>query len=206
MSLMPEPVPAADETVAANAAQTAPQTPPETAAAPTQGTAEADLAWSGGDDDRAEPAPERQSWVATWRKAGALLLGGLALGAAIVLGFWLLEPKTTGPQPPPQASHTPTSASPSTSAAPPSIASTPEQDNKYVQDLNDRGISFANPEAAIYNGKLVCEDVRQGMTVPQIVDAFRASNPGLGADAQGYVAISIRTYCPQNANLVSGIS
>ena len=94
-------------------------------------------------------------------------------------------------------------ATPSASAAAPSsIASTPDQDNKYVQDLNDHGISFANPEAAVYNGKVVCDDIGKGMTVPQIIAAFRSSNPGLDADT--YVTISVRAYCPQNGNLVGG--
>jgi len=72
-----------------------------------------------------------------------------------------------------------------------------------VQALKDRGISFANPGAAIYNGKLVCDDIRLGMTVPQIIAAFRTSNPALGGDANNYVAISVHAYCPQNGNLVS---
>jgi roadblock/LC7 domain-containing protein len=42
------------------------------------------------------------------------------------------------------------------------------------------------------------------MTVPQMVAAFRASNPALGGDADNYVAISVHAYCPQNGNLVSG--
>jgi hypothetical protein len=203
IALMAEPVPAADETAAVNAAETAGLPNPAAAAA-------GELAWSrDGDDVRAPPVADRQSWLATWRKAGALLLGGLVLAGAIVLGFWGLGPETKGPQPPPDAARTPaTGASPAPTApsatAPPSIASTPEQDNKYVQALNDHGISFANPEAAIYNGKMVCDDIRQGMTVPQIVDAFRASNPALGADADAYVAISVHAYCPQNGGLVSG--
>lgn len=212
MTLMVEPVPAADETLAVNAAK--PAAVPDPAGPPA-----GDLAWSrdGDDDDRARPSADRQSWPATWRKAAALLLGGVVLAGAIVLGFWLLGPQTKGAQAPPDAPRAP-AAGPSSSAptasgtaappasAPPSIVSTPEQDNKYVQDLNNRGISFANPEAAIYNGKMVCDDIRQGMTVPQIVDAFRASNPALGADAAAYVAISVRAYCPQSGNLVSGIS
>lgn len=119
----------------------------------------------------------------------------------------MLTPDTKGQQPPPTGATSvptaPTTAS-SPSAAPPSIASTPDQDNKYIQALNDRGISFANPEAAVYNGKMVCDDIRQGMTVPQIVAAFRASNPALAGDADAYVAISVHAYCPQNGNLVSG--
>ena len=46
--------------------------------------------------------------------------------------------------------------------------------------------------------------VRQGMTVPQIVAAFRASNPALASDADTYVTISVHAYCPQNGNLVGG--
>ncbi|BBX65949.1 hypothetical protein MSAS_51230 [Mycobacterium saskatchewanense] len=204
---MAEPVPASDETAAVNASETVAVPNP---ASPGSGG----LAWSRDDDEESPPQPavERESWVTTWRKAGALLLGGLVLAGAIVVGFWVLSPDNKGSQAPPSASPTPTAgasptatASPS-AASPSSIPSTPEQDNKYVQTLNDRGISFANPEAAIYNGKMVCADIRQGMTVPQIVDAFRASNPALGADADAYVAISVRAYCPQNGNLVSGVS
>ena len=82
--------------------------------------------------------------------------------------------------------------------------STPDQDNKYIQALNDRGISFANPDAAIANGKLVCSDIGRGVSVPQITAAFRASNPGLADSANTYVTISVQTYCPQNNNLVGG--
>ncbi len=203
IALMSEPVRAGDETVAVNAA--------ETAAVPNTPGA-GDRAWSRDDEDApAESAPDRESWSATWRKAGALLLGGLALAVAIVVGFWVLRPSTNSSQPaaPGTASDAPSAArgtAPPSTTAPPSIASTAEQDNKYVQTLNDRGISFANPEAAVYNGKMVCTYISQGMSVPQVIDAFRASNPALGADADAYVAISVRAYCPQNANLVSGVS
>jgi hypothetical protein len=201
MGFMAEPVPAADET-AVDTAQTAAVSNPAAAV---------NLAWSR-DVDHDVPtrqAAGRQSWPATWRKAAALLVGGLVLAGAIVAGFWVSGPDNKGSQPGPGAPGTPmASGSPAPTAtgatAPPSIASTPEQDNKYVQSLNARGISFANPEAAIHNGKTVCQDIRQGMTVPQVVDAFRASNPALGADADTYVAISIRAYCPQNGGLVSG--
>ncbi len=205
MALMAEPVPAADETVALNGGETvaAPQS-----AAPDAG----DLAWSGDDGDgiQNEPTAERQSWRATWRKAGALLMGGLALAGAIVLAFWVLSPGIKAVQPSPTASPPPASTAPATAAAPtavpPSIVSTPDQDNKYVKALNDRGISFANPDAAIYNGKMVCDNITRGMTVPQIVAAFRTSNPALAGDADAYVAISVHAYCPQNNGLVSGSS
>ena len=203
MTLMAEPVPGADETVTLNGGEAV--AVPNSA--PNGGV---DRAWSREDDFEREPAAGRQSWRATWRKAAALFIGGLALAGAIVLAFWVLTPETKTAQPPtaPKDGATPAPSASATasapSAAPPSIASTPDQDSKYIQALNDRGISFANPEAAIYNGKMVCDDIRQGLTVPQIVAAFRASNPALGSDADTYVAISVHAYCPQDGNLVGG--
>ncbi len=196
MAVMAEPSPAGDETFALNRA--------ETVAVPNDATADAADRTSPRDYDDAggEPAGDRPSWSATWRKAGALLVGGLALAGAIILAFWLLSPSPKGPRPAaPNAGTAPAPTSPATSTAP-SIASTPDQDNKYVQDLNDHGISFANTEAAISNGKMVCDDIGRGVSVPQIVNAFHASNPGLDADT--YVSISVHAYCPQNANLVGG--
>jgi Protein of unknown function (DUF732) len=200
MTVMAEPSPAADETFGLNRA--------ETVAVPNHAASdEADRTSARDYDDaaRAEPPADRQSWSATWRKAGALLMGGLGLAGAIVLVFWLFSPSAKGPQPAAPKPSSTTPAAPTASASGPSaIVSTPDQDNKYVQDLNDHGISFANPEAAIHNGKVVCDDIRQGMTVSQIVGSFRTSNPGLDADT--YVTISVRAYCPQNANLLGPAS
>jgi hypothetical protein len=199
---MAEPSPAADETFGLNRA--------ETVAVPDHAASDEGDRTSARDyDDVAESRPaERQTWSATWRKAGALLMGGLALAAAIVLAFWLLSPQTkdqpTAPPTPKGGATAAPTVTPSAGAVPSSIASTPDQDNRYIQTLNDHGISFANPEAAVYNGKTVCDDIRQGMTVPQIVGAFRASNPALAGDADTYVAISVHAYCPQNDNLVGG--
>jgi hypothetical protein len=199
MTLMAEPGPAADETFALNRAETV-AVPNHAASDEGDRTSSRDY-----DDDgvTSKLAADRQSWSATWRKAAALLLGGLALAAAIVLAFWLSGPHTKGSQPP-IATPAPTATHSAPTAAPSSIVSTPDQDNQYVQALNDHGISFANPEAAVYNGKTVCDDIRQGMTVPQIVAAFRASNPALAGDADTYVTISVHAYCPQNGNLVGG--
>ena len=146
-----------------------------------------------------------QSWRATWRIAGALVVAGLVLAGAIVAGRWALttshSPTNTANPPAPT-----TSAAPSaTATAPSSIASTPDQDDKYIQALNDKGISFANPGAAIYNGKTVCQNIGQGMTVQEVVAAFRASSPAFSANADDFVAISVRAYCPQHGNLVARV-
>jgi Protein of unknown function (DUF732) len=186
----------------------------KTAAVPNSTPTDAvELAWSDNSDRRAdvpdediphEPAAARQSWRATWRIAGLLVVAGLVLAGAIVVGRWAL----TTSQSPTNAANPPAptkSVAPSTAAAAPSsIASTPDQDDKYIQALNDKGISFANPGAAIYNGKTVCQNIGQGMTVQEVVAAFRASSPAFSANANDFVAISVRAYCPQHSNLVAG--
>jgi hypothetical protein len=208
MTLMVEPDRAADETVAQDVGKTV-------AVPNSTSTDGVELAWSNnsersvdgdvpGEGVPNEPAAVRQSWRATWRIAGLLVLAGLALAGAIVLGRWVL----TTPQSPAKAANPPAptaSAPPSAPAAgPSSIASTPDQDDKYIQALNDKGISFANPGAAIYNGKTVCQNIGQGMTVQEVVAAFRASSPAFSDNANDFVAISVRAYCPQHGNLVAG--
>ncbi len=116
------------------------------------------------------------------------------------MGGWALashseSKQATATSPPPTATST-------TAAAPSSITSTPDQDSKYLQALQDRGIVFANPDAAVYNGKTVCQNIGQGMSVPQVVAAFRASSPAFSDNADHFVAISVRSYCPQNSNLL----
>ena len=213
MALMAEPVPASEETAALDGGETAavPNSAPTDAVHTAWSRNEApedsqDYQGDGRDDYRdddyegrpdAASAPAVQSWGTTWGRAAALLLLGLGVATLIVVAGWAL---TTAKSPHPGAEPSPqgtTAASTGTSApAPTTIASTPEQDSSYIRALNDRGITFANPDAAVYNGKLVCMNFRRGMTVDQIVAAFRASNPALSSNAEDYVAISMRTYCP----------
>ena len=174
-----------------------------------------ELAWSDnpGRAGTRRPSPDvttasaavGQSWRATWRIAGALVAAGLVVAGAIVVGRWALttppSPTNAATPPAPTKSAAPPTA---TATAPSSIASTPDQDDKYIQALNGKGISFANPGAAIYNGKTVCQNIGQGMTVQEVAAAFRASSPAFSANANDFVAISVRAYCPQNSNLVVG--
>jgi hypothetical protein len=204
MALMAEPVRGGDETVAQDVGRTVGVPNPT----PTHAV---ELAWSGNtgadiqDDDgdiHSEPAAVRQSWRATWRIAAALVAAGLVLAGAIVVGHWVLTGKKS---PTKAAAPAPATTAPATAAsagAPTTIASTHDQDNSYIQALNNKGISFANPEAAVHNGKTVCQNIGQGMTVQQVVAEFRTSSPAFSDNANDFVAISIHAYCPQNDRLV----
>jgi Protein of unknown function (DUF732) len=215
IALMAEPGRAAHET----GAETVAQDVGKTAAVPNSTPTDAvELAWSDnsdrndgadgpGEDIPNEPTAVRQSWRATWRIAGALVVAGLVLAGAIVVGRWALtttQSPTKAAKPPAPTASAPPAPPLATATAPSSIASTPDQDDKYIQALNDKGISFANPGAAIYNGKTVCQNIGQGMTVQEVVAAFRASSPAFSANANDFVAISVRAYCPQHSNLVAG--
>jgi Protein of unknown function (DUF732) len=180
----------------------------------TRPTDKVELAWSSGDDfgkddlgddvqeEESQEAATGQSWSATLRIAGLLVAAGLVLAGAIVLGRWLLAPGSSPTKAAPsQAPTTLTSAEPANSATagptPTSITSTPDQDKRYIQSLNNKGITFSNPETAVANGKMVCNDLGRGVTRQAEADAFRQSNPDLAGKADDYIDVSIQAYCPQ---------
>jgi hypothetical protein len=183
----------------------------------TRPTDKVELAWSSGDDFRDDVGEDLQqqepqdtatgqSWSATLRIAGLLVVAGLVLAGAIVLGRWLLAPASSPPKAAPsQAPATLTSPEPATSATagptPTSIPSTPGQDDRYIQSLNDKGITFDKRENAIVNGKQICQDLSKGVPKSEEVEAFRKQvqqgNASLAARAAEYVDISIQAYCPQ---------
>ncbi|WP_421841338.1 DUF732 domain-containing protein [Mycobacterium sp.] len=166
-------------------------------------------------EDGIADEPGHQSWRSTWGSAVALLMVGVGLAGMIVVAHWALAkskpaPAATRPAAPASApaptegTMTPPSAwtTSEPAVAPPSISSTPDQDSKYIHDLNEQGISFSDSEAAIHNGKIVCQNISRGMTVQQVVAEFRASSPAFSHAAHDYVAISVHTYCPQHDELV----
>ncbi|OBF81195.1 hypothetical protein A5791_06000 [Mycobacterium sp. 852002-51163_SCH5372311] len=179
----------------------------------TRPTDKVELAWSSGDDfgkddlgddfqEEPQEAATGQSWSATLRIAGLLVAAGLVLAGAIVLGRWLLAPGSSPTKAAPSSAPTTlTSAEPANSATagptPTSITSNPDQDKRYIQSLNNKGITFSNPETAIANGKMVCNDLSRGVTRQAEADAFRQSNPDLASKADDYIDVSIQAYCPQ---------
>jgi len=162
----------------------------------TRPTDKVELAWSTGNDygnelgndaaddfheEEPQDADTSQSWSATLRIAGLLVVAGLVLSGAILLGRWLLAPASSPTNAAPsQAPTTLTSAEPAsaTTGPPAAISSTPDQDNKFLNTLKANGIPITNidPVQIIAAGKVVCQHLAAGWTVPQTVDDFRQTN------------------------------
>jgi hypothetical protein len=192
-----------------------------TAVPNTRPTDKVELAWSTGDDlgsddlgsddlgagdipdQKRKATDNRQSWGATLRIASLLVAGCLVLAGAIVLGRWALTSEKPNTNAASQSSAKATASS-RTSAAPASITSTPGQDKKFIQSLNDQGISFRDPDKAISSGKQICQDLLyKGVKRADEVEAFRAAqreDPGsaeLANRSDDFVNASIKAYCPQ---------
>lgn len=196
----------------------------ETAAVPNSANTESvNLAWSRGNDvpdvaqmtaDNARSVPDNQdgssdadegdqTWTTAWTRAAALLLVCLALAAVIVVAGWIMHTDKSSEQAAAPASTTAAPVTTSAAAASTTVSSTPDQDSRYIAALNEKGIEFANPKDAVFNGKTVCQNLGLGMTVQQIVVQFQSSSPAFSVHADDFVAISVRAYCPQYNKLVA---
>lgn len=157
---------------------------------------------------RENPTPDDvdvdQSWTTAWTRAATVLLICLALAVVIVVAGWLMHENNTSGK---AAEPARTTNAPVTTTAPATttVSSTADQDSRYIAALNDKGIQFANPEAAVFNGKTVCQNIGQGMTVQEVIAQFRSSSPDFAVHAEDFVAISVRAYCPQYSKLVAAI-
>lgn len=144
-----------------------------------------------------------QPWGLAWSRAAAVLLVCLGVAVVILVANYALRPNTaeSGPD---TAAPVPSSARAATTTT---IASTPDQDERYIAALTDHGLEFRNPQDVIVgNGKAVCQSFAANQTAQQIVDQFKSVNPKLAEHANDFVAISVRTYCPEYNVLVAGLA
>jgi Protein of unknown function (DUF732) len=187
----------------------------QTSAVPnTRPTDKVELAWStgdvpGGDDLADHDVPEKepqsavvgQSWGATVRIASLLVAGCLVLAGAIVFGRWALTSDKSPTQAPPAPSATSAPSASAAGVAPSPSISPQDQDNKFIQILNAKGITGLDPAQTIGYGRQICQDLGRGATVGDETEAFRKANevknPTLAAQAGDFVNASIQVYCPQ---------
>jgi Protein of unknown function (DUF732) len=70
-------------------------------------------------------------------------------------------------------------------------------DDTFLATLHAAGISYPDPERAIAAGKWVCNAVRVGNPMADVVKTVQTENPGLhGDNAARFTAIAANVYCP----------
>ncbi|HTX95941.1 MAG TPA: DUF732 domain-containing protein [Mycobacterium sp.] len=73
-----------------------------------------------------------------------------------------------------------------------------DNDQDFLTDLGDAGITYENPGNAITTGKAVCDLLDDGQSSAQIVTQLRNQNPAFqGAGAAKFTFLSAAHYCPK---------
>lgn len=73
-----------------------------------------------------------------------------------------------------------------------------DNDQDFLTDLRDAGITYQNPGNAITIGKSVCELLDGGQSSADIVTQLRNQNPAFqGAAAAKFTYLSAAHYCPK---------
>jgi hypothetical protein len=182
---------------------------------PVGGADSASPAWSGGndaenmsagnaggigDEQNIEPATVDQSWNTAWSRAVALFLVCLGLAVVILVANWALHNSSDQDSTPARTTATPRPATTTT------VVSTPDQDERYIAALKEKGVVFGDNDQGVSSGKAVCQSFAAGQTMQQVTADFRAANQGhpeYTDHAETFVAVSVRTYCPKYNKLVA---
>ena len=95
-----------------------------------------------------------------------------AVGAAAAIGF--ATPAYANPPPPPQG-----------------------DDGGFLAALQQVGISYASPGAAIASGKAVCTCLNNGESGLELLHDVKSHNPGMDMEnASNFAMIAAKFYCP----------
>lgn len=172
-----------DETQAAKLDATEP--------APAEDPTQSIYAWSEHSDDDTEIF-QRRSWKIP------VAVAALATAAAVTTGVVMLWPEKTTPPP---------AQTPSVVAAPPPVVVQPPPpqtpDQRFISLLEQRGYHVASPALTIRSGHLVCDELADGTSTPQLVQNLLDADPVLknkpnGVDTMStYVQTAHEALCMQ---------
>jgi Protein of unknown function (DUF732) len=94
------------------------------------------------------------------------------VGVAVTVGF--AAPAYADPSPPPQG-----------------------DDGGFLAALNQVGINYASPDAAIASGKAVCTCLNNGESGLELLHDVKSHNPGMDMEnASNFAMIAAKFYCP----------
>ncbi len=70
-------------------------------------------------------------------------------------------------------------------------------DDSFITSLNAAGITFNDPNNAIGAGKWVCDTVKGGTQMSDVVDTLKSKNANLSDEkANKFAGIAANSYCP----------
>ena len=73
-----------------------------------------------------------------------------------------------------------------------------DNDQDFLSDLRQAGISYQDPDRAITAAKSVCQLVDEGKSAAEIVTELRDRNPAFqGAGAAKFTTLAAAHYCPK---------
>ncbi|MGB8793926.1 MAG: DUF732 domain-containing protein [Mycobacterium sp.] len=72
-------------------------------------------------------------------------------------------------------------------------------DGNFVNALNSRGITFANPQAAIVAAHQVCDELDSGRASSDVANDVMQQSSLDGYHAGFFVGVSIAAFCPRHA-------
>lgn len=71
-------------------------------------------------------------------------------------------------------------------------------DKTFLAELQQAGLTFQDPNAAVTAGKSVCQLVDEGKSTAEIITELRNRNPSFqGTSAAKFTALAAAAYCPQ---------
>ena len=80
-------------------------------------------------------------------------------------------------------------------------------DDAFIASLNAAGITYSDPDKVIGAGKWVCDTVKGGTQMTDVVKTLQSKNPGLSeAKANKFTMIASNTYCPDAISSTSAPS
>jgi hypothetical protein len=86
-------------------------------------------------------------------------------------------------------------------------AATDENNEVFLSELHQVGISFVDPDQAVSAGKAVCGLVSRGISGLQLLNDLRDNNPALTTNgAAQFATISAKAYCPRQLDASAGSS
>jgi len=71
------------------------------------------------------------------------------------------------------------------------------EDGGFLAALNQAGISYANPGAAVAAGRAVCSCLNNGESGLELVHDVKMHNPGMDMEqASNFALVAAKFYCP----------